>query len=72
MVNPEISHNAESRRLALIVKEQTKEIERLKKEEEWLAEELIELYERYTTTDMPTEEMKKMLFEEMQQALKEG
>ena len=47
------------------------EIERLKKEKEWLAEELIELYERYTTTDMPTEEMKKMLFEEMQQALKE-
>ncbi len=46
--------------------------ERLKREKEWLAEELIELYERYTTTDMPTEEMKKMLFEEMQQALKEG
>ena len=41
------------------------------KEKEWLAEELIELYERYTTTDMPKEEMKKMLFEEMQQALKE-
>ncbi len=48
-----------------------KEIEQLKKENEWLAEELIELYERYTTTDMPKEEMKKMLFEEMKQALKE-
>ncbi len=46
------------------------EIERSKKEKEWLAEELIELYERYTTTDMSTEEMKKMLFEDMQQALK--
>ena len=48
-----------------------REIERLKNEKEWLAEELIELYERYTTTDMPKEEMKKMLFEEMKQALKE-
>ena len=47
------------------------EIEQVEKEKEWLAEELIDLYERYTTTDMPKEEMKKMLFKEMQQALKE-
>ncbi len=43
----------------------------LKKEREWLFDKLIDLYQRRTTTDMPEEEMKEILEEIMQQALKE-
>ena len=67
-----LTHNTkEIKLLTAEIDSKDEKIERLEKEKEWLAEELIELYERYTTTDMTTEEMKKMLFEEMQQALKE-
>ena len=49
-----------------------REIERLKKEKGWLFDELIDLHQRRTTTDMPAEEMKEILVEDMQRALKEG
>ena len=47
------------------------EIERLEKENEWLFDELIDLHQRRTTTDMPAEEMKEILVEDMQRALKD-
>ena len=47
------------------------EAERLKKEKEWLMDRIIDLEQRRTTTDMPPEEMKEIILEEMQQVLKE-